>query len=267
MAPTPVPPEAALPQPQPGAGGTREVLAGLSVVVPCREAESGVGPAIRTLAAGAAATSADYEIVVVDDGSSDGTARSVARFVDPSGRVRLLVHPHPRGYGAAVRTGLGAARMPWVLLASATDGLDTSDLQGLAALTPSADVVAGWRTHRTDPFSRRVAGAAWNRLMRALFALPMHDVDCAFKLIRGDVLHRIELHAGGPVIAAELLVRCRAEGASVAEYPLGHRPLELGPQPRIRVGATVRALGETARRQAELRRLSRGVPSARTGGV
>jgi hypothetical protein len=93
--------------------------------------------------------------------------------------------------------------------------------------------------------------------MRALFGLPVHDIDCAFKLIRGDVLRGIELQSGGPVVAAELLVRCRAQGASVAEYPLVQRPLEPGPRPRIRVGAILRALGETARRQAELRRLSR----------
>jgi glycosyltransferase involved in cell wall biosynthesis len=247
--------EPALPRPAAGPetpGAALRRLAGLSVVLPCRDAESGIAAAIRSLAAGAARASGEYEIVVVDDGSRDATAGRVAAFVDASGPVRLLVHPHPRGYGAAMRTGLGAARMPWVLLASAEEALD--DIPGFAAVTGSADLVAGRRVSHDEPVSRRVAEAAWNRLMRALFRLPVHDVDCPFKLVRRDVLTGIELRSAGPVVAAELVIRCRAAGARVAEYEFAQHPL--GRPGRVRAGAVLRALGETLRRQSELRRIS-----------
>ena len=253
-------PEPALPRPATAtattrSGGSTRRLTGLSIVLPCRDAESEVAGAIRSLAAGAAATSAEYEIVVVDDGSRDGTAGRVAAFVGATGPVRLLVHSHPRGYGAALRTGLGAARMPWVLLASAHEALADGDLPGFAALTSSAELVAGRRVSRRDRGSRRPAVAVWNALMRALFHLPVHDVDCAFKLVSRDRLAGVELRASGPVVAAELVIRCRAAGARVAEYPMV--PLPLGAQGRLHAGAVVRALVETARRQAELRRLAR----------
>jgi glycosyltransferase involved in cell wall biosynthesis len=229
-------------------------LSGLSIVLPCRDAEAGVAGAIRSLSAGAVRASREYEIVVVDDGSRDGTAGHVAGFVEAAGPVRLLVHPHPRGYGAAVRTGLGAARMPWVLLASAEEALDSADLPGLSALTASADLVVGRRVTRTDPAVRRIADAVWNRLMRRLFRLDVQDVDCAFKLVRRAVLERFELRATGPVVAAELVVRCRAAGAAVAEYPLAQRPLG---HRRAHPGAALRAVADTIRREPELRRLSR----------
>jgi hypothetical protein len=173
--------------------------------------------------------------------------------------VRLLVHAHPRGYGAAVRTGLAAARMPWVLLGSTAEELTAMDLGDFAALTGSADVVVGRRVHRSDPPVARLLGAAWNRLLRVLFDLPVHDVSCAFKLIRRDLLDGVELRANGALFAAELLVRCRAAGARITEHPIRHRPRSTGARRRVRAGAAAAALAELVRRQRELRRLSRAV--------
>jgi glycosyltransferase involved in cell wall biosynthesis len=253
-------PEPALPRPAApvAAGeGARRLLTGLSVVLPCSGAQAGVDEAIRATAAAAARSSVHYEIFVVDDGGGDETARAAAPFVDGARPVRLLVHPHPRGYGAAVRTGLDAARMPWVLLGSPAEDLTALDLGDLAALSRAADVVAGRRTHRSDPPVARLLDAAWNRLLRVLFDLPVHDVACPFKLIRRDLLEGLELRSNGALIAAELLVRCRAEGARIAEHPIRHRPRASAARRRVRAGAAAAGLAELARRQGELRRLSR----------
>jgi glycosyltransferase involved in cell wall biosynthesis len=256
-------PGPALPRPAapaPAADGARRLVAGLSVVLPCSGAQAaGVDEAIRATAAAAARSSLHYEIVVVDDGGGDETARAAARFVDGARPVRLLVHPHPRGYGAAVRTGLDAARMPWVLLGSPEEELTATDLGDFAALSRTADVVAGRRTHRSDPPVARLLDAAWNRLLRVLFDLPVHDVACPFKLIRRDLLEGLELRSNGALIAAELLVRCRAEGARIAEHPIRHRPRASAARRRVRAGAAVAGLAELARRQGELRRVSRTV--------
>jgi glycosyltransferase involved in cell wall biosynthesis len=239
------------------AEAARQVLPGLSIVLPCSDAEAGVAGAIRAAAAAAAQSSADYEIVVVDDSSSDATARTAAQFVDGALRVRLLLHAHPRGRGAAVRTGLVAARMPWVLLASAAEELDAADMAEFAALTRSADVVVGRRVQRTGGRAGRIGGAAWNRLMRALFDLPVHDVDSAFMLIRRELLDGIELRASGALIGAELLVRCRAQGARIAEHPVRPRPGVREERRRARAGAVLWTLVELMRLQGELRRLAR----------
>jgi hypothetical protein len=245
--------EPALPAPLAGAAATQHVLPGLSIVLPCSGAEASIVDAIRAAAAAAAQNSADYEIVVVDDGSSDGTAQNASRFLDGGRPVRLLVHAHPRGYGAAVRTGLAAARMPWVLLSSAAEELDAADLAAFAALTGSADIVAGRRARRGGRFG----GVAWNRLVRTLFDLPVDDVGSPFKLIRRELLADTELRASGALFHAELLVRCRADGGRITEQPVRQLPpFPASPHP-ARTGGLLRGLGELVRLQGELRRLSR----------
>src|SRR5262245_22187432 len=161
-------------------------LPGLSVVLPCFNEAGNVAEAIRQAAAAAARTSREYQIVVVDDGSTDGTAEAAAPFVDGGRRVRLLVHPENRGYGAAVRSGIEAASMPWVLLTDADLQFDLQDLDDFVALSESADLIAGRRILRSDPLRRRLNGAAWSWLVRRMFRLPVRDVDCAFKLVRRD---------------------------------------------------------------------------------
>jgi glycosyltransferase involved in cell wall biosynthesis len=237
------------------------VLPGLSIVLPCHQEEVNVADAIRAAESVAARTSTEYEILVVDDGSTDATAEIAGRFVDGSGRVRLLIHSHNRGYGAALRSGLGAARMQWVLLTDADLQFDLRDLEDFVMLTGSADVVAGRRVVRQDPLGRRISGAAWSSLMRTLFDLPVRDVDCAFKLVRRELLDGIELTASGALISTELLVVCRAQGARIVEHGVRHRPRAAGEQSGARPDVVARAFVELARRYATLRRLSQ-IPRA-----
>lgn len=241
---------AAAPRPAP-------LLPGLSIVLPCYQEEANVADAIRAAESAAARTSEEYEILVVDDGSTDATAEIAARFVDGSGRVRLLIHSHNRGYGAAVRSGIDAAAMPWVLLTDADLQFDLRELEDFVMLTRSADLVAGRRVLRQDPLPRRINGAAWNWLMRTLFDLPVRDVDCAFKLVRRDLLDGVALSSTGALISAELLIGCRAQGARIVEHGVRHRPRAAGDQSGARLGVIARAFAELGRQYAALRRLSR----------
>jgi glycosyltransferase involved in cell wall biosynthesis len=235
----------------------RARLAGLSVVLPCFNEEANVAAAIRNARDAAALTSDDHEIIVVDDGSTDGSARIAGELVGSDPRVRLIVHTRNRGYGAALRSGIEAARMEWVLLCDADLQFDARELMDFVPLTRTADVLWGQRILRRDRASRRAASAAWNRLVRALFRLPVRDVDCGFKLIRRDLLRRIPLQTRGAMISTELLVRCRAEGARIAEIGVHHHPRvagrESGGDPRV----IVRAFRELATTYHGLRRLPR----------
>jgi glycosyltransferase involved in cell wall biosynthesis len=247
----------------PGTDPPTHVLPGLTIVLPCLDEEANIAVAIRSAAEVGARTSEAYEIIVVDDGSTDRTAEIATRFVDDSRRVRLLMHPHNRGYGAAVRTGLEAARMPWVLLTDADLQFDLRDLEDFVMLTRSADVVAGRRVVRQDPVRRRLAGAAWSRLMRTLFDLPVRDVDCAFKLVRRDLVDGVELRATGALISTELLIACRAQGARIVEHGVRHRPRVAGAASGSRPRVVTRAFAELARQYPALRRASRSPSSPR----
>src|SRR5437868_3956604 len=110
-------------------------LPGLSVVLPCLGEPPHVVAAVRRAAAAAARTSDDHEIIVVADGCGGDVLTDVTRLVGGSGRVRLLVHPEGLGYGAALRTGIAAARMPWVLLVDPDLEFDARDLEDFALLS------------------------------------------------------------------------------------------------------------------------------------
>jgi glycosyltransferase involved in cell wall biosynthesis len=229
------------------------LLPGLTVVLPCFNEAGNVADAIRCATSAAAANAADHEIVVVDDGSSDGTAEVAAPFADADPRVRLVVHATNRGYGAALRSGIRAARMPWVLLTDADLQFDLGELADLAFYAGEADVIAGWRILRQDPMHRRLNAAAWNALVRAIFRLPVRDVDCAFKLVRREVLEEVALTSGGAMISTELLVRSLAAGARLREVGVHHRPRVTGEQSGADVRVVLRAFRELAALRLELR--------------
>ena len=110
----------------------------------------------------------------------------------------------------------------------------------------------GWRILRRDPLQRRMNAAAWNWLVRRTFHLPIRDVDCAFKLIRRDLLQSIDLRSSGAMISTELVVRCIAAGGRLVELGVHHRPRVAGKQS----GASPRVV---ARAFWELLRLRRGL--------
>jgi glycosyltransferase involved in cell wall biosynthesis len=233
-------------------GATR--LAGLSIVLPCFNEEDNVADAIRYASAAASAVADDYEVIVVNDGSTDATAERAAAFAAEDQRVRLVVHAVNRGYGDALRSGLGAARMPWVFLTDADLQFDLRELVRFAPLTADADVLVGRRAQRRDPLVRRANANAWNWLVRRLFALPIRDVDCAFKLIRAELLDGLELKAHGAMISTELIVRLLARGARLEERDVEHRPRVAGEQSGANPRVVLRAFRELALLRGELRR-------------
>jgi glycosyltransferase involved in cell wall biosynthesis len=223
------------------------LLPGLSVVLPCFDEEQNVARAIAEALAAGAACAAAVEVVVVDDGSADRTPDVAFAAARLDRRVRVVEHPHNRGYGAAVRSGIRASRMPWVLLTDADLQFDLQEVRSmLEPAAAGADLVAGYRLDRSDPLGRRLAAAAWNRLVRRTFGVGVRDVDCAFKLVRGDALRRLPLASEGAMVSTELVRRGTDAGWRVAEVGVTHRPrvagTPTGGDPRV----VLRAFAERA---------------------
>jgi glycosyltransferase involved in cell wall biosynthesis len=199
-------------------------LAGLSVVLPCCNEEGNIARAIRIAADASAAASDDYEVIVVDDGSTDATLPVASEIARRDPRVRVLVHAGARGYGAAVRTGLRAAQMPWILIVDAGLPIDPHEVQSFLPVAADADLVVGRRTLRPDRLTRRLGAGAWNLFLRRAFGVPVHDVECAFKLARRDLVDRLALRSEGKMIGTELVLRALAAGGRVREVAVRHRP-------------------------------------------
>jgi glycosyltransferase involved in cell wall biosynthesis len=228
-------------------------LTGLTVVLPCHDEEENVLEAVRQARAAAADAALDHEIVVVDDGSRD-TTRARAEIVaaaDP--RVRVVVHEVNRGYGAALRSGIQAAHCDWILLTDADLQFDLGQVSRLLEPARTNDLVIGFRLVRMDPLMRRVNARAWNALVGRVFDLDVHDIDCAFKLIRRDLAQSLRLTAGGAMISTELVARARLAGASIAEIGVRHRPRPAGEQSGADPAVVLRALGELRRIRADMR--------------
>jgi len=227
-------------------------LTSLSVVLPCHDEEDNVEAAIREASAAAADAAVRHEVLVVDDGSTDATARLAAAVAADDARVRVLTHDANRGYGAALRTGIAAARCDWILLTDADLQFDLSELGRFVEPARHHDVVVGFRLVRMDPVVRRVNAYAWNRLVGAVFDLDVRDVDCAFKLLRRDLAQRLELTADGAMISTELIARARLAGASIAELGVRHRPRVAGVQSGADPAVVLRAFRELRRIRTQL---------------
>jgi glycosyltransferase involved in cell wall biosynthesis len=198
-------------------------LTSLSTVLACFNAEESVSSAIDEATAAAKLVAQAHEIIVVDDGSTDGTLYAALEQAADDPRVRVIVHQRSRGYGAATRSGIGAAQMDWVFLTDAPLQFDLTDLRLFLPLAPEHDLLAGYRLDRRDPVHRRINAAARNWLVRRAFDIHVGDVDCAFKLIRRELLEEIELTSDGARVNAELIVEAQRLGARIAELGLHHR--------------------------------------------
>jgi glycosyltransferase involved in cell wall biosynthesis len=228
-------------------------LPGLSIVLPCFDEQENVAGAVRDALSAAQRYSAECEVIVVDDGSRDGTGAVAADLVARHSEVRLVLHRQNRGYGAAVRTGVRSARMPFVLLTDGDRQFDLDQLGTFVPLADGADLLAGYRLRRHDPIGRRLSGAAWNRLVHHLFRVGVRDVDCAFKLVRRDLLERIDLVSDGAMVSTELIVRSRLAGARIVEIGVQHRARVAGRQSGANPRVVLRAFRELGRLRTDLR--------------
>ncbi|HYH66394.1 MAG TPA: glycosyltransferase family 2 protein [Urbifossiella sp.] len=196
----------------------------ISLVLPAYNEAAVIGRAVAEAEAALAARFAAFEIIVVDDGSTDDTADVVQRRIPAAPHTRLLRHATNRGYGAALRTGFEAARFPLVAFTDADCQFDLSELANLTALAADHDIVAGYRADRKDPWRRRFLSRGYNLLTRILLGTGVRDVDCALKVFRRSALAQLFPESRGFFVNSEMLTRARRLGLTVAERPVTHRP-------------------------------------------
>lgn len=169
-----------------------------------------------------------FELVVVDDGSTDRTAALVRERAEADDQIRLIHHPSNLGYGAAVWTGLSAAKLDLVFFTDADNQFDLNELERLLPLIDRADVVAGYRLDRQDPAGRKLLAMGWNRLVRAAVPVPVRDINCAFKLMRREVLDGLHLEARGAMVNTELMAKLANAQCSIIEVGVHHYPRTAG---------------------------------------
>jgi glycosyltransferase involved in cell wall biosynthesis len=195
----------------------------LTIFFPCYNDAGTIG----SLVAGAHVVGKDsgreFEILVVDDGSSDASQEILEELKARYAELRVVYHGANRGYGGALRSGLGGATKELVFY---TDGDGQYDVLELKKLLPvlqeGVDVVNGYKIARSDPWHRIVIGKVYVVLMRLLFQFRVRDVDCDFRLMRRSALETITLRHSSGVICLELVKKLELAGFRFADFPVHH---------------------------------------------
>jgi len=229
-------------------------LPSLSVFFPAYNESGNIERVVNAALEACAPAANALEVIVVDDGSSDSTAQIVEAIAERDERVRLVRHPANRGYGAALKSGLTAATGEYIFYTDGDGQFDIAEISALIPLMRDADIAAGYRIHRSDPWYRLVNARLYHWLIRALFGLKMRDVDCAFKLLRRSVLSGMTLKSDGALISAEFLLRARAAGCRIVEIGVHHYPRQWGNASGARLSVILRMFAELIRFKLELLR-------------
>lgn len=202
-----------------------------------------------------------FEIVIVDDGSCDGTAAIANRLSATETEVRVVHHEENQGYGAALRSGFEAARFEWIFFSDGDGQFDLSEIVDFIGATDSADVVVGYRIDRADHIGRKVNTFLWGLVVKMAFRIPVRDIDCAFKLVSRQALNRIgPLASSGAVISTEMLVRACHERIPITEIGVHHYPRLAGTPSGAKVRVIVRAFRELVALRWRMWRLPRVGP-------
>ncbi|MFI5217406.1 MAG: glycosyltransferase family 2 protein [Candidatus Limnocylindria bacterium] len=225
----------------------------LSLVFPVFDEEPNIGPLLDRALTLAPCLAADFEIVVVDDGSRDGSLAVIEARRRAEPRIRLVRHAANLGYGAALRAGLREAGGELVFFSDADLQFDLEQLATLLAHTNDFDIVAGYRQPRRDPWHRHALAAVWGGLVRGLFGLRVRDIDCAFKVFHRRVLEAIPIASVGACVNTEILVRACQAGFRIHQVAVDHRRRRAGRQTGARPRVILRALFELAALYVELR--------------
>lgn len=199
----------------------------LSVFFPCYNEEKNIQNTIDKAMPIIKKITPTWEIIIINDGSKDNTLK-VAKAIQKKygSNIKVINHPHNRGYGAALKSGLYASRYDWITFTDSDGQFDFKDIKILIKKQKKtgADLTIGYYLGRKVPFYRKWGSSAWQLAVFLLFGLKVRDIDCGFKLIKKEVIDNIDkLEAErGPFISSELLIKAKAKGYKIVEAGVHH---------------------------------------------
>ncbi len=206
----------------PAAGGSARPE--LSLVVPVRDEEDSL-PALHARVREIFGDGTAWELLLVDDGSVDGSVAVIRALVAADPRVRGLVFERNCGQTSAMAAGIRAARAPLVATLDADLQNDPADLPALIAALPGHDAVVGWRMRRQDTLVRRLSSRIANAVRNSLTHDRVRDTGCSLKVFRAEAIQAIPLFEGMHRFLPTLL---RYHGFDVIEHPVSHHPRRTG---------------------------------------
>jgi len=225
----------------------------ISAFFPCYNEQDNVKSTVQNALTVLENLKADFEVIIVDDGSRDDTAKIADEIAAGNGRVKVVHHHTNLGYGAALRSGFKAATKELVFYTDGDGQFDINEMPPLLPLMAQFDIVSCYRLDRQDSLLRKLNGWAWTKLVCLLFSMKIRDIDCAFKLFRTDIFKNIKLSSAGALIDAEILARAVRRGYSVTQKGVHHYPRTAGAQTGANLKVILRAFRELLKLRRQIR--------------
>jgi glycosyltransferase involved in cell wall biosynthesis len=215
----------------------------VSAVMPAYNEEACLEQATENLRQALAECTEEFEIILVDDGSTDATPAMADRLAEMHPEVRVIHHRPNAGYGASLRDGFRAARLPLVFYTDADNQFEMREIPRLLELIDKYDIVSGYRMKRQDPWQRRFFSWGFKKLIGLVFGVHVRDCDSAFKLYRRKVFQHITMESRMFFIDAEILAKANVLGYRIGEVGVTHRPRS-GGRSTVRLSHILTTLGE-----------------------
>jgi glycosyltransferase involved in cell wall biosynthesis len=235
---------------------TRVRLRSLSVVLPAFNEQYNLRCTVEAARRILPAIADEWEIIIVNDGSGDATGRICDTLACQIRQVCVVHHPGNRGYGAALKSGIGRARHDWIFFSDSDGQFDFAEITRLLDHSESSDIVAGYRKRRNDPPYRALNALGWNLLIRYSLGLAVRDIDCAFKLFRRSVFERVQISSVGAMVNTEILCQATRFGMRIKEVEVTHYPRDYGQPSGAKLRVIVKAFRELFRMRRKLRTIT-----------
>jgi len=219
----------------------------ISVFFPCFNEQDNIHPLVEKTLKAMEGLDTDFEIIIVNDGSSDLTGSVADELAETHDPVRAIHHETNLGYGAALQTGFGAATKDLIFYTDGDGQFDINEMPPLVDLIQDCDIVSCFRLNRQDPVNRKINGWCWTRLVCLVFGLRMRDIDCAFKLYRREVFDNMTLCSTGALIDSEVMARATRKGCRIKQKGVFHYPRTAGQQTGANLRVVLRAFVELFR--------------------
>jgi glycosyltransferase involved in cell wall biosynthesis len=212
-------------------------LSSLSILIPSYNCDSTLFDVITSANKIGKIVAKTYEIIVLNDASTDSSKTILSRLSKTIPRLRIITHTTNQGYGRTIKELYFAGKNEWLFSLPADNQFDAKELLKLVPSTTSNDLILGWRKIRNDSRRRLIQSRVYHILLRLLYGLKLHDVN-TIRLMRRTLLKKISLTSDSAFVDAQLAIESQKHGVRIIEIPIIHKA-------RIDTGATGGSLSRT----------------------